>query len=158
MTKANAPEGDVQPADTITYTLRVSNIGDASAALVQVSDQLPAGVTFVDATPGCNEAGGTVTCVAGDIGPGASLELEISVSVDDAACGTIANTAHVSAANEVSPATENNDSNTVTNTVTCSARWRELEPDLKVTKSSDATGHLREDDEVVYTIAVTNVR
>ena len=97
-------------------------------------------MTFVDATPGCNEAGGTVTCVAGDIGPGASLELEISVSVDDTACGTIENTAHVSAANEVSPATENNDSNTVTNTVTCSARVAQLGPDLQVTKSSDATG------------------
>ena len=157
VTKANDPEGAVLPGDTITYSMTVANIGDANASLVELTDQLPAGVTFEDATPGCNPAGVTVTCVGGDIGPGASLGLEITVLVDDTACGTIENIAHVSAANEVAPATENNDSNTVANTVTCSARAAQLGPDLQVTKSSDATGPLYEDDEVEYRITVTNI-
>ena len=156
VTKTNAPEGDVQPGDTITYTLTAS-VFDADATAVAVTDQLPTGVTFVDATPGCNPAEGTVTCALGDIGVGARLGVEITVSVDDATCGTISNTAHVSAANEVGPATENNDSNTVTNGVPCVARVAQVGPDLQVTKSSDATGPLHEDDEVVYTIVVTNV-
>jgi uncharacterized repeat protein (TIGR01451 family) len=151
--KANDPDGAVLPGDTITYSLTVTNEGDATATAVEVTDQLPASVSFVGATtPGCNEASGTVTCALGDIGPGASITVEITVTVDEF-CGTIVNLAHVSASNEEGAAAENNDSNQVTNTVACET----IPPDLQVTKSSDAGGLLHVDDRLVYTITLTNV-
>ena len=148
------PIGAVQSGDPITYTLSVSNDGDATATGVEVTDPLPAGVTFVGATAGCSEAGGLVTCSLGDLGPGASAAVEITVTVDDAFCGPIVNAAHVSATNEDGAATGNNDSNEVTSTVECDEA---TPPDLRVTKSSDAEGILGQGDEFVYTITVTNV-
>ena len=152
--KANDPEGIVAHGDTITYTLTVTNDGDGDATDVHATDQLPAGVTFVDATPGCGHAAGVVTCALGDIGPGASLSVDITVTVDDGVCGTIANTAHVAASNETEQAAGNNDSNEVSNTVECQ---EPSPPDLQVTKTSDADGILHEDDEFLYTITVTNI-
>jgi uncharacterized repeat protein (TIGR01451 family) len=152
--KSNDPDGLVSPGDTIIYTLAVTNGGDGDATNVIVTDQLPAGVTFDDADPGCEHAAGLVTCALGDIGPGASLSVDISVIVDAEVCGSISNMAHVSASNETEQAEGNNDSNEVTDTVDCE---EPSPPDLQVTKSSDADGLLHEGDEFLYTITVTNV-
>ena len=154
VTKANEPAGVVLAGDEITYTLAVSNEGQGDATGVVVTDELPIGVSFVSATPGCNESAGTVTCTVGDVGPGAALDLEITVSVDEATCGAIANVATVEASNETGEATENDASNEVTNTVECS---EPAPPDLQVTKSSSAEGILGEGDTFTYTITVTNV-
>jgi uncharacterized repeat protein (TIGR01451 family) len=152
--KANDPEGVVAHGDTITYTLTVTNDGDGDATDVHATDQLPVGVTFTDASPGCGHSSGLVTCALGDIGPGASLSVEITVTVDVEVCGQITNAAQVSASNEPEQAGGNNDSNDVTNSVDCEEA---SPPDLQVTKTSDAEGILHEDDEFLYTITVTNV-
>jgi uncharacterized repeat protein (TIGR01451 family) len=162
--KSTAPVEPVAPGGEITYTLRVSNVGNANAAAVHLTDQLPAGVSFV---PGgsesvCNEdaATRTVTCALGDIDTGASLNTRIVVTVDEGHCAPIENVAHVSAANEVGTATENNDSNTVMNSVTCATLLQEeLPPDLRVTKTSDVDADviLHPGDVIRYTITVTNV-
>jgi uncharacterized repeat protein (TIGR01451 family) len=152
--KANDPAGVVLNGDPITYTMTVTNEGDATATAVAVTDQLPAGVTFADATPGCTEAGGSVTCALGDIGAGASLDIDVTVSVDEGFCGAIVNSADVTASNENGPALANNASNDVVNTVECQ---EPTPPDLQVTKTSDADGILHEGDDLLYTITVTNV-
>jgi uncharacterized repeat protein (TIGR01451 family) len=49
----------------LTYTLVVTNLGTLTATDVIETDNLPAGVTFVSATPSsgiCTESGGVVTC------------------------------------------------------------------------------------------------
>jgi uncharacterized repeat protein (TIGR01451 family) len=152
--KANDPGGVVHDGDPITYTLTVSNDGTATATDVHLTDQLPAGATFADATAGCNEAGGLVTCALGDIGPDASVSVDITVTVDDGFCGAIVNVAHVSASNETEQAAGNNDSTEVSNSVECE---EPSPPDLQVTKTSDADGILNEGDSFLYTITVTNV-
>ena len=152
--KVNDPEGTVSGGDPITYTLTVTNDGDASATGVALTDQLAAGVTLADATAGCGEAGGLVTCALGDIDVGASLDVDLTVTVDEGFCGAIVNSADVSAANETGAALGNNASNTVTNTVECQAP---TPPDLQVSKSSDAEGILHDGDDFLYTITVTNV-
>ncbi len=152
--KANDPGGAVSSGDPITYTMTVTNGGDASATSVALTDDLAAGVTFQDATAGCSETAGLVTCALGDIDVGASLDIDITVTVDEGFCGAIVNTADVSASNESGPALANNASNTVTNTVECQAP---TPPDLQVSKSSDAVGILNEGDDFLYTITVTNV-
>jgi uncharacterized repeat protein (TIGR01451 family) len=152
--KANGPAGAVLANGTITYTLKVSNDGTGDATGVVVTDALPAGVSFDSATPGCTEVAGTVTCDLGDIGAGASLSVEITVTVDEGTCGTIANVATVSATNEQEDDEGNNTSNEVTNTVTCD---EPSPPDVQVSKSSDAEGVLGQGDTFSYTITVTNV-
>jgi uncharacterized repeat protein (TIGR01451 family) len=152
--KANDPVGSVLNGDSISYTLTVTNEGDATATVVQVLDRLPTGVTFADATAGCAEAGGMVTCALGDIGPGGSLDAHVDVTVDEGFCGAIVNAADVSASNENAEASGNNGSNDVTNTVEC---LDPTPPDLQVSKSSNADGTLHAGDDFLYTITVTNV-
>jgi uncharacterized repeat protein (TIGR01451 family) len=53
ITKTNDPVGSVLNLGSISYTLTVSNEGDATATVVQVLDRLPTGVTFAAATAGC---------------------------------------------------------------------------------------------------------
>ena len=154
LTKANDPDGAVVHGASITYTLTVTNDGGATATDVEVTDPLPTGVTFVDATAGCGETGGLVTCALGDIGPGAGLDVEVTVEVDEVSCGPLVNAAHVSASNESDDASGNNDSNGVTNSVECD---EPTPPDLRVTKSSDADESLQDGDDYLYTITVTNV-
>jgi uncharacterized repeat protein (TIGR01451 family) len=152
--KVNDPGGVVQSGDPIAYTLSVSNDGTGTAVDVHVADQLPTSVTFADATAGCGEAAGLVTCDLGDIGAGASVSVDITVSVDDGFCGPIVNVARVSAANESEQAAGNNDSDLVSNSAECE---EPSAPDLQVSKTSDADGILHEGDSFLYTITVTNV-
>jgi uncharacterized repeat protein (TIGR01451 family) len=159
--EANDPSGAVLEGGSITYTLTVTNEGGGEAAAVQLRDQLPAGVTLADATAGCDEAAGLVTCALGEIGAHASLEADITVTVNRAFCGAIVNSADVSASNEDGEAAGNNASNEVSNHVACdepapSDPQPSAGPDLQVSKGSDAGGILHEGDDVLYTITVTN--
>ena len=64
---------------------------------MQLTDNLPAGVTFDSATPSqgsCSESGGTVTCALGTLADGADASVEIKVRPQSA--GTITNQASVS--------------------------------------------------------------
>ena len=153
--KSNDPSGAVQAGGSITYNLTVTNEGDATATGVEVTDDLPSGVSFESASSGCSETGGMVTCVIGDLAAGASTDVEITVSVHEETCGSIANTAEVAAGNEGSGSAGNNTSNEVTNTVDCDEE--PSPPDLEVTKTSDADAALSGGDEITYTITVTNV-
>jgi uncharacterized repeat protein (TIGR01451 family) len=152
--KANHPAGTVSNGTSITYTLRIGNGGTGTAAAAEVTDRLPSGVSFVSATAGCSETSGLVTCPLGDVGADSSVDVEITVRVDTAFCGTITNSAVVSAANEGAEAAGDNTSNEVTNTVDCA---EPTPPDLRVTKTSSADGLLQDADDFVYTITVENV-
>jgi uncharacterized repeat protein (TIGR01451 family) len=78
----------------LTYTLAVTNNGPTTAKNTLLTDPLPANTTFVSASTGCNELGGTVTCNLGDIADGASTTATIVVQ-PTAATSTISNTASV---------------------------------------------------------------
>lgn len=159
--EANDPDGPILRGSSITYTLTVTNEGDATATAVEVTDQLPPDVTLTDATAGCAESAGLVTCSLGDIDAGANVEIRITVAVHEGSCGAIGNSASVSASNEGGEANGNNASNEVSNDVDCD-RTTLLDiqvadaPDLLVSKGSDAGGILHEGDDFLYTITVTN--
>ncbi len=102
-----APEADIEitktttattatPGGTLSYTITVTNAGPSDATNVVVTDDLPAGLAFVSATPSqgtCN-ASDPVTCNLGTIINGGSATITLTAQVT-ATSGTIANTASV---------------------------------------------------------------
>ena len=75
----------VAPGDAFSYTINVANAGPDKAMGVIVTDPLPAGVSFVGATPSvgsCAEASGTVTCPLGTLANGANASIGIQVRAD----------------------------------------------------------------------------
>jgi len=95
ISKADAPD-PVAPRATLSYTLVAANLGPNAAPGSHVVDTLPAGVTFVGASPGCLHSAGTVDCDLGTIASGASTT--VTIQVTPKAKGTIINTARVGAA------------------------------------------------------------
>ena len=61
----------VNAGDVLVYQLQVSNAGQSDAQNVVVTDNLPAGTTFVDASPECSAVGQAVTCNLGTVAAGA---------------------------------------------------------------------------------------
>ena len=95
LTKADAPD-PVPVGGNLTYTVTVTNNGPGDALDVVLTDALPAGSTFVSASPGaptCTPAGGVVTCNLGAVANGASEIVTIVVTHDTAEI--ITNTASV---------------------------------------------------------------
>ena len=91
----------VDTGESLTYTLAVTNNGPSDAQNVIVTDRLPSGMTFVNATvnaPGtsCSHNAGTVSCDFGNVVDAASINAMIEVSAPNTA-GTITNAASVTA-------------------------------------------------------------
>ena len=92
LVKTNRQESVAQGAQ-ITYDLTVTNHGPATAKGVSIVDTLPAGMVFVSATDGGTLAGDEVTWRIGDIPPGASRTVHITVTINGALGEHITNTA-----------------------------------------------------------------
>ena len=65
--------------DEVVYTLTASNAGPNDATGVTITDSLPAGLDFLDASPGCENNNGTVTCDVGTIASGDNASVTIAV-------------------------------------------------------------------------------
>ena len=150
ITKIDSPD-PVLAGDNLTYNLTVTNSGPRDAVGVIVTDTLPAGVTFVSATPsqgGCTEAAGVVTCDLDTLADGASATIAIDVTVNSStSCGsTLTNTAEV-LSSEPDPNIGNNAASADT-TVNCAA-------DLSITKSA-SPARVVAGDNITYTLTVKN--
>ena len=142
----DADVADAAAGDEITYTLAAHNSGPSTAQAARIVDTLPAGVTYVSASPGCGESSGTVTCALGDLVAGAGATRTITVRVGPAAVGTITNTAAVRS--EGADPNPGNDEDHATTQIGSSA-------DLSLTKSVTPAQALP-GDTVAYTLAVRN--
>ena len=98
----------VNVGSDLTYTLTATNNGPTSATGVTVTDPLPAGVSFVSATPSQGSCSGTttVTCNLGALANGASAI--VTIVVQPGAAGTLTNPASVSG-DQPDPTPGNND-------------------------------------------------
>ncbi len=100
ITKADSPD-PVAAGSTLTYTIRVQNLGPDVATGVTVTDQLPKGVDFVSATTTagkCARKGKKVTCDLGQVGVSAvdySVPPTVTLSVVPRQAGLISNTTSV---------------------------------------------------------------
>jgi uncharacterized repeat protein (TIGR01451 family) len=97
------------PGGTVEYTVTLTNNGPNTAIGVQISDPLPAGVTFVSAstTQGTYDAG-TGLWTVGNMVAATSDDLVITATVDPGTLGqTIVNTAVVSAVTQGDPVSGN---------------------------------------------------
>jgi uncharacterized repeat protein (TIGR01451 family) len=70
------------PGSNISWLITTTNNGPAVANNAVVTDELPAGVTFVSA-PGCTLSLGTVTCALGNMAVGQSTPITLTVSVNN---------------------------------------------------------------------------
>ena len=148
MTKADAPD-PVTVGGTLTYTLTVTNNGPDPSTDSTVTDTLPAGVTFVSATPSqgtCSQAAGTVTCTLGPLAVGASATIAIVVTVDATAVCPLSDTATVAGV-ETDPLAANN---SATASTACGGGT-----DLAITKA-DAPDPVTVGGTLTYTLTVTN--
>ncbi|MFZ5876473.1 MAG: DUF11 domain-containing protein [Nitrospirota bacterium] len=141
--------GTVYVGQNLTYTITVTNLGPNSATGVTVSDTLPAGVSYVSATPSQGSCSGTTTvnCTLGVLGNGASATVTIVVTAT--ASGTVTNTATVGSG--VSDPNSSNNSASVSKTITAPI----AQADMSITKS-DAPDPVVVGGTLTYTMTVTN--
>jgi uncharacterized repeat protein (TIGR01451 family) len=132
--------------DTVTFTVTVNDLGPDSATNVQVADLLPAGLTFVSASP----SQGTYNSTTGvwtvpSIDPSAAQTLTLTATVVSPNPQT--NTGSISHSDQFDPDTTNN---------TASVTGTPQQADLKLSKSvSDATPNVG--DIITYTVTLNNL-
>ncbi len=143
----------VTPGQETTYTLTIRNLGNEDAVDVVVTDTVPANTTFVAASDGGTETGGTVTwpsfALGGNGGGSDTVTRTVTVRVDDpvpAGVDTIDNAANVAAPEDVDPGDDDtSDSDTL-----------DALPDLQITKDDQVLTAI-EGQTLVYTLTITNV-
>ncbi len=165
VSKDSDASGPVHEGDTITYTIVVSSVGEATAHDIVLNDELPRGVHPVGGLPDLSGADGF--CVAaGSVGPdgtssyslyceidelesGASATITASVEVDDeAACGDLINVVHAEAGDEPGDVIDEGNDAEVTDEVECACG-------VAIAKTVDpASGN--PGDDVVYAYTVVN--
>jgi uncharacterized repeat protein (TIGR01451 family) len=131
--------------DAVTFTVILSNAGPDPATNVTLTDILPAGLTFLGATPSRGSyASDTGIWVVGTVVPGAPQTLQIEARVDSPASQT--NTATVTAADQFDPDTNNN---------TASASLNPEQADLALTKTV-SNPRPNVGDTITYTVTLTD--
>jgi len=143
VTKTDLPD-PVHVGELLTYTIAITNNGSQPATVVNMTDTLPADVTYVSAssTKGtCNHSGNQVTCAIGAMA--VDQQVTVTIIVTPTTVGTITNTATVSC-NETASVTATQD----TNVLAASA-------DLAVTKI-DSPDPVYAGENLTYTIDITN--
>jgi uncharacterized repeat protein (TIGR01451 family) len=115
VTLSDSPD-PVQVGQTLTYTISVRNNGPDTASAVTLTDTLPAGVSFVSATPSQGSCSGTSTlsCALGTLANTATATVTLRVNPTTTNTA-LANTA--SATTTTTDPTTNNNSATTTTTV-----------------------------------------
>lgn len=144
------PLNSVYQDSPLTYTIRVANAGSLPATNVNLTDVLPAQMSFVSATASQGSCAGsaTVTCALGDIAVGATVT--VLVNVRPTVTGyNIKNTVTVS----TSGADVNARNNSAAITVT--VREPLVVADLSVTTTA-AQNPVPRRTNIVYTVTVKN--
>ena len=143
-----AAKETISAGDTASFTIKVTNNGLGKAYDVIVTDDLPAGIAWsiTPAVAGCSITDGTLTCTIDELAASGTFTVTISGETEAVDCGTLSNTATVTAGNEAESAGSDN-SSTATITVNC--------PDLTIEKTA-VSGTINAGDVASFKIVVTN--
>jgi len=150
VTKTDNPD-PVAAAQNLTYTVSVTNNGPDTATGVIVTDTLPAGVTFISATPSqgvCTENCGVVTCNLGELA--ATSLPTVTIVVIPGSPGVIYNTAQA-LANENDPNPSNNAQTIPTVVIPSSSA-----PDISVSPASHEFGSIAAGSSSSKTFLISN--
>lgn len=137
----------VDAGETFSYRLTVTNRGPSLATGVTLVDRLPAPLTLVDASrPAASTVGNILRFDLGNLASGEQTEVEITVAVDEAFSGELLNHAEVSANEEETDYTNNEDEEPTT-----------VRPkiDLQIAKT-DSADPVRPGDTFTYVLEVRN--
>jgi uncharacterized repeat protein (TIGR01451 family) len=144
----------ITPGSTVAYTLAVTNIGNATATSGQVTDNLPAGLTFVSASGAgftCTGTTNVVCDLVGSLAPGASATVNLVTTLASTYASTTLSNVAVVGPPDATPA---NNTSTAVTAVTLPGPA----PDENLGVSKTGPGSAKPGDELVYTIDVTNVK
>ena len=94
--------------DEVQYTLTAHNAGPNDATGVTIHDSLPAGLNFLDASPGCDNQNGAVICDIGTLAAGDSASVTIDARTTAAISGTVVGNLATVSGNELDPTPANN--------------------------------------------------
>lgn len=147
ITKTDSPD-PLKVGENLNYSIMVTNSGPLSATGVTMTDELPAGVSFVSwsATQGSCSVSPTVACTLGSLGNGATAGVEIVVRADQA--GDITNTATV--------AGKQKDPNQANNQSSASTHVDPQEADLSIAMTDEPDPYVSRTQPLTFTITVHN--
>ena len=143
---------NVQPGvgDTVTYTVSLFNLGTSAATNVEVTDTLPANVTFVSATPSAGSFDDTSKVWSIPNVPttnGIANPLTLTIVATATSTGRSFNTVAITASDVWDPNDRNNTAKTPTDPV---------EADLVVSKTADDS-RPNVGDNVTFTVTLNNL-
>ncbi|MFL6282304.1 MAG: beta strand repeat-containing protein [Pyrinomonadaceae bacterium] len=139
----------------VTFTLTLINAGPSNATNVAVKDLLPAGLTFVSATPSAGTyTSGTGVWSVASLTSGASATLQIVALVSNA--GAITNTAEVTASDQPDPDSTPNNNNAAEDDQASASIGAAAPPSIGLVKSVTPSGTQVPGTDLTYTIAFSN--
>ena len=144
------PGNDIDAGDPATFTIKVTNLGPAQATGVVLTDTLPAGSWTIggpDMAACSIGAGNILSCSFGTLASGETRTVTVTRATTKADCGTIQNTATVSATNE--PASKNgNNSDAGEIDVLCAQ--------IDIEKTANPAGPVSAGDPIGFDLVVKN--
>jgi uncharacterized repeat protein (TIGR01451 family) len=139
----------------VTFTVTLANAGPSNATNVAVRDALPAGLTFVSATPSTGTyVSGTGVWSVASLASGANATLQIVALVSNA--GTITNTAQVTASDQPDPDSTPNNNNAAEDDQASASIGAASPPSVGLLKSVTPSGTQTPGTNLTYTIAFSN--
>ncbi|HWW74522.1 MAG TPA: DUF11 domain-containing protein, partial [Pyrinomonadaceae bacterium] len=154
LTKAVNNPNPVQ-GQNVNFTVTLANAGPTSATNVAVTDALPAGLSFVSATPSAGSyASGTGVWSVPTLASGANATLQIVARV--ANTGTITNTAQVTASDQPDPDSTPNNNNAAEDDQASASVGAAAPPSVGLVKSVSPSGTQTPGALLTYTIAFLN--
>lgn len=113
LSKTHSAATSVVAGSKLVASISVRNNGPSTARGTTITDTLPAGLTFVSASPGCRDIGSVVVCTVGSLASNASASIMITGTIDPLLRNAVTNTAVVGSS-AADPVTTNNTASATT--------------------------------------------